>query len=269
MKEEIYHLIEKGSFGKKVNLWFDYFITALIFLNVAAIAVESISNLDSRVALYLHVFDIFSVLVFTIEYLLRLYVSDLIYPSKTRLKSMLKFIFSPLGLIDLFAILPFYLPFIFKADLRFLRVLRLFRFVRVFKITRYNKTLKMFGDVFREKKTELGMTIFSVFIILIVSSFLMYFIEGKAQPDKFQNVFAAMWWSVITLTTIGYGDVYPLTVAGKILGGLVSVLGIGVIALPTGILSSGFIDILHRSRTGKENIVCPHCHTEFEHNVKK
>jgi len=263
MKRKIYELVERGSFGKKHNLYFDYFIASLIILNVIAIAIESISTLNTNHLKIFKVFEVVSLLIFTIEYLLRLYVADLIYPRKKKINSIISFVFSPLGLIDLFAILPFYIPFIIPFDLRFIRLFRLFRFIRVFKIARYNKALKLIVDVFKERKTELGMTFFIAFIILVIASFLMYFIEGKIQPEVFKNVFSSFWWALSTLTTVGYGDIYPITTLGKIISAFVSVLGIGIVALPTGIISSGFISKLNKSKVS--NIICPYCKKEFEH----
>jgi voltage-gated potassium channel len=264
MKRKIYELVERGSFGKKYNLWFDYFIASLIILNVIAIAIESLSTLNPTHVKFFRTFEIISLLIFTVEYILRIYVADLVHPGKTKIKSILSFVFSPLGLIDLFAILPFYIPFIIPFDLRFIRLFRLFRFIRVFKIARYNKALNLMVAVFKEKKTELGMTFFVALIILIIASFLMYFVEGAVQPDKFDNVFSSFWWALGTLTTVGYGDMYPITTLGKIISAMVSVLGIGIVALPTGIISSGFVSKLNQSKNNK--VVCPHCKKEFVHN---
>jgi voltage-gated potassium channel len=263
IKLRIYELVEKGSFGKKHNLLFDYFIATLIILNVIAIAVATVATLSQVLSQALIIFEIVSVIIFTIEYLMRIYVADLSFPRKSKLASIIAFIISPYGLIDLFAILPFYVPFLIPFDLRFLRLFRLLRFVILLKLTRYNKALKLISSVFREKKTELGMTFFLVAIILIVASFLMYFIEGKAQPDAFNNVFSSLWWALATLTTIGYGDIYPLTTLGKIISGIIAVLGIGVIALPTGILSAGFAEKIRDSKTGRQTTVCPHCGKEI------
>jgi voltage-gated potassium channel len=261
MKRKIYELIERGSFGKKYNLYFDYFISVLIILNVIAVALDSLSSLHDLELILLKDFEIISLIIFSVEYLLRIYVADLIFPSKNKFFSKVKFIFSPLGLIDLFAILPFYLPLLIPFDLRFLRLFRLFRFVRVFKIARYNKSLNLILRVINEKKSELGVTFFVAFIILIVSSFLMYFIEGKVQPEVFKNIFSSFWWAISTLTTVGYGDIYPVTVLGKLLSAVISILGIGIVALPTGIISSGFIEKLNQHK--KSKIICPYCHKEF------
>lgn len=192
IKKKIYELVEKGSFGKKHNLLFDYFISTLIILNVIAIAVETVSTISPTLSQALIIFEVISVIIFSIEYLMRIYVADLSFPRKSKFASIITFIRSPYGLIDLFAILPFYVPFLIPFDLRFLRLFRLLRFIRVFKLTRYNKALKLIGSVFKEKKAELGMTFFIATIILIVASFLMYFIEGRAQPDTFSNIFSSL-----------------------------------------------------------------------------
>ncbi len=229
----------------------------LIVLNVVAIILESVPEIHRQFNSFLLGFEIFSVVVFTIEYLLRIYISDITHPAPTRLKSARKFIFSAFGIIDLLAILPFYLPFIVRIDLRFLRILRLLRFMRILKITRYNKSLYLIWSVIKEKRSELTMTGFLALLILVIASFLMYYIEGDTQPDEFPNVLAAFWWAIATLTTVGYGDVVPVTGLGKFISGIIAILGIGIIALPTGIISSGFKDRLDRKRRRRKK--CPHC----------
>jgi len=257
-KKSIYRLVEKGSHGKKVNLIFDYVIMGLIVLSIISIILESIKEIGPEFKLFLNWFDMFSVSIFSIEYLLRLYVSDLTHPSSNKFKSVLKFIFSVSGLIDLFAILPFYLPLVMKIDLRFLRTLRLIRFLRILKINRYANSLNLIGAVLKDKKSELAVTGFVTLLLLVFSSFIMYNIEGEIQPDVFPNILAAFWWSVATLTTVGYGDVYPITGLGKFISGLIALVGIGVVALPTGIIGSGFIDQLKNDKKDVEQ-KCPHC----------
>jgi voltage-gated potassium channel len=263
MKQKIYNLVEKGSHGSKINLWFDYFIIILIVLNVVAIALDTLTGVPEHFLKIMKLFEIVSIGIFTIEYSLRLYVSDITHPSKNKFSSIIKFMISPFGIIDLLAILPFYIPFIIKVDLRFLRILRLIRFLRVLKISRYNTTLKLIRDVLKEKKAELGMTFFIAFLILLISGFVMYSVENPMQPDKFPNVFASLWWAVATLTTVGYGDIYPITTLGKIISGIVAVVGIGLIALPTGIISAGFIEKINLAKNEKKNNICPHCGKEI------
>ena len=262
LKEKIYHLVEKGSYGSKVNLLFDYFIIILIILNVIALALETVRGLPEHFIRILRIFEFVLVIIFSIEYAMRIYISDITHPSKNRISSALKFIFSPYGLIDLMAILPFYITLMVKADLRYLRILRLMRVLRILKISRYSSSLKLIRDVLKEKSNEIGMIFLIAFILLIISGFVMFSIENKVQPDVFPDVFASLWWAVITLTTVGYGDIYPVTALGKLINGFVAVLGIGLITLPAGIISAGFIE---KSRTRKENKkkICPHCGKEI------
>ena len=264
MNQKIYHLVEKGSFGSKINLLFDYFIIVLIIFNVVAIALDTLTGLPTEFQKFLKIFEIVSIVIFTIEYLMRLYVSDITHPAKNRISSALKFMASPFGIIDLLAILPFYIPFIIKVDLRFLRILRLIRFFRVFKISRYNSTLKLINSVLKEKKAEIGMTFFIAFLFLLVSGFIMYSLENPVQPDKFPNFFASLWWAVATLTTVGYGDVYPITTLGKFISSIIAIMGIGLIALPTGIISAGFIEKINQNKVEKKKDTCPHCGKEID-----
>jgi voltage-gated potassium channel len=164
---------------------------------------------------------------------------------------------TPLSLIDLFAVLPFYLPMFIPFDLRFLRAIRLIRIVRLFKLGRYTESVRQFGRVLKSKRAELLTTVFIIFILLIVASSLLYYVEHNAQPDKFASIPEAMWWGVVTLTTVGYGDIYPVTGLGKFLGAIISLLGIGLFALPTGLISAGFIEEIAKKRRtpGK----CPKC----------
>jgi len=262
LKTKLYHLVEKGEHGSKINLWFDYSIMILILLNVIAIVLETVASIHSHYNIYFRAFEIFSVIIFTFEYLTRIYVSDLTHPTNSRLKSAMKFIFSGYGLIDLLAILPFYLPFIVKLDLRFIRILRIMRFLRLLKINRYSNSLNIIGEVFREKKADLAITGFLTFLILIIASFLMYYVEGDVQHDKFPNIFACFWWAIATLTTVGYGDVYPITAMGKLISGFIAILGIGLVALPTGLVSAGFMEKINKKHHHSKK--CPHCGKEIE-----
>ena len=257
IKHKTYKLVEKGSHGSKVNRVFDIAIMTLIMLNVFAIILETIPEIADKYGNSLRIFEIVSVIIFSIEYLMRIYVSDLTHPSSSRIKSAFKFMFSAYGIIDLLAILPFYMPFLIKIDLRFLRILRLTRFLRVLKINRYNNSLNLIWTVIKEKKTELAITGFLTFLILLIASFVMFYVESEKQPDAFPNILASFWWAVATLTTVGYGDIYPITGLGKLISGFIAILGIGLIALPTGIVSAGFIEKIGKNK--EESKKCPHC----------
>ncbi|PLX07582.1 MAG: potassium channel protein [Marinilabiliales bacterium] len=262
LKNKTLKLVEKGSHGSKINSVYDIFIMVLILLNIVAIILETIPEIYDSYKNTLHIFEIVSVIIFSIEYLLRIYVSDITHPSSSRFKSALKFIFSIYGIIDLLAILPFYLPVVFKIDLRFIRILRFARFIRILKINRYNKSLSLICTVIKEKKSELTITGFVTFLILLIASFIMYFVEKDAQPDAFPNILAAFWWAVATLTTVGYGDIYPITGIGKVISGIIAILGIGLVALHTGIVSAGFIEKIGKDK--KEKKTCPHCGEEID-----
>ena len=184
------------------------------------------------------------------EYLGRIYSADISGRSRKN------FIFSFYGLIDLLAIIPFFLPFLVSLDLRVLRILRLFRLIRIFKLGRFNRSFKMIKDVVIATKNDLLMTLFIAFILLLISSTLMYSAESQVQPDKFKSIPHAFWWAIATLTTVGYGDIYPVTSIGKFLSSIIAIIGIGFVALPTGILSSALIDKLN---TKQERHHCQHC----------
>ena len=262
-KKAIYKIIEQGDHGSKYNLIFDYSIMSLIVLNLLSLALESIPEVKDKYGIFMNYFEAFSVIVFSIEYALRIYVSDLVFQTKSKINSASKFIFSTYGILDLISILPFYLPLFFGFDLLFIRIIRLFRFVRILKIGRYNDSLSLIFAVVREKKGELISAGFVATIILIIASFLMYYVEGDVQPDKFPNVLACFWWAVATLTTVGYGDVFPVTALGKVLSGIIAVLGIGLVALPAGLISAGFMEKISNKKEIEKK--CPHCGQSIEH----
>lgn len=260
LKKKIYFLVETYSTEslKPLRLsLFDIFILTLICLNMIAAILET----EKRIYIFLgspfRIFEVFSIIVFTIEYALRLWTCTLNENFKDPIKGRIKFIFSPLALVDLFAFLPFYIPMLIPFDLRFLRGFRLLRLIRMFKLGRYSEALRLFIRVIRAKKEELITSISVIFILLIISSSVLYYTENSVQPDKFSSIPQSMWWGVVTLTTVGYGDIYPITSLGKFFSSIISLLGIGLFALPTGILSAGFIEEIHLRK--EKCIVCPHC----------
>jgi voltage-gated potassium channel len=230
----------------------DYLITGLIVLNVFAIILESVDPIYRQFHTAFYYFEVFSVIVFSVEYILRIWIADLRYPELSPFWARVKYIFSPLGLVDILAILPFYLPMVIKIDLRFLRILRLLRLFRIFKLAHYSKSLRMVGKVFGSKKRELLITVLGTFIIILLTATLMYEIEHEVQPEQFPNVLASFWWAVATLTTIGYGDVVPVTGWGQFLAALTAIFGIGLVAIPTSILSMGFMEEIEKRRFEKE-----------------
>jgi voltage-gated potassium channel len=242
-RQRVYEIIEKPKDGDRASAVFDWFLMVLICLNTAAVISGSVYELQAGYNKLFTYFDYFSIGIFSIEYLLRLWTAPckFLSPKKPRFSAYLRYIFSFMGLIDLCAILPFYLPFIVNVDLRILRIIRLFRLLRVLKLTRYNSSLKLIVRVLHKERDKLYITIFFMVVMILLAASIMYFAENTAQPDKFPNIPATLWWAVATLTTVGYGDVYPVTVLGKLLGSLISIMGIGLIAMPSGIISMGLI----------------------------
>ncbi|MCS6824100.1 MAG: ion transporter [Cytophagaceae bacterium] len=218
-----------------------HFIEWIIILNVIAVVAETFEPLEAAYGKYFDMFEVFSVTIFLIEYLLMLWIADYMYPSKNFLTSALKRITSWSGIIDLLAIMPFFLPLIWSMDLRHLRILRLSRIVRIFRTEKYNHSLRLIAKILSEKRRELLGTLIIAVAVLVVASTLFYYIEKPAQPDKLPNIVNAFWWCIITLTTIGYGDMVPVTLVGKIIGSLIAVFGVLLMAIPIGILSTGFV----------------------------
>ena len=165
-----------------------------------------------------------------------------------------------MAIIDLLAFIPFYLAFL-PIDLRFLRIFRLMGLFRIFKVARYMTALTMFKRVIYERREQLILSFIFILFILVIISTIMFYVERDAQPDKFTSIPDTMWWGIATLTTVGYGDMVPITNLGKVLGGLFTITGVGLLALPTGILSSGFFELLHNPKSRKHT--CPHCGKDF------
>lgn len=262
VRRRTFEILEVASTGDLPSRIFDTFIMTLILLNVLAVILETVESLLLKYRAFFTLFEVFSVAVFTIEYLLRLWSCSTDKRFGDPFIGRIRFALTPFALVDLMAFLPFYLPMILPLDLRFIRILRLFRFFRVFKIARYSESLRTVGNVVKAKKEELIIVFSVMLILLILASSLMYFSEHNAQPKAFPNIPAAMWWGVATLTTVGYGDVCPISPLGKSIGAIIAVLGIGMFALPAGILASGFAEEIQKSRGNPR--VCPHCGKEID-----
>lgn len=234
------HLLLEGTWHE--NRWgraLNVFLIVLIALNVLAVLLESIESLALRHAAGFQMFEIFSVAVFTVEYGLRLWTctEDPRWHGTRPLVARLRYAATPMAIFDLLAFLPFYLAMVLTIDLRFLRV---FRLLRILKLTRYSPAVETLSAVVSNERRALFSALVLMLTLLTIASSLMYMIEKETQPEAFASIPAAMWWGMATLTTVGYGDVTPVTAAGKLLGGVIALLGVGMFALPAGILASGF-----------------------------
>jgi len=263
-KRRAYEVLEVANDGDSASRIFDTVIIALIILNAVVIVVETMAPLAERASAFFWTFELVSIVIFLGEYILRVW-SCTEDPAFARpVWGRMRFAVKPLILIDLFAILPFFgalvLPFFIQVDLRFLRALRLMKMFRLAKLGRYSESLSIVGAVLRSRREVLLSTLFAAFVLLFIASNVMYLAERDAQPNLFSSIPAAMWWGMVTLTTVGYGDLAPITPIGRVFGAFVALLGIGLFALPAGILGSAFVDEIEQRRSRQaKTAVCPHC----------
>jgi voltage-gated potassium channel len=256
LKRRVYEVLEARRSNDILSKVFETLILSLIALNVVALIIETVKSVYIAVPWVFQDFELISVIVFSAEYALRLWSCTESPEYSSPILGRLRFALTPLAIIDLIAFLPFYLPF-FSANLLFIRAIRLFRLFRVAKAARYSNALSTFGSVILRKKEELAVAFMLLVLAVVFASALMYFAENQAQPDDFSSIPATMWWAIETLTTVGYGDVYPVTVVGKLMAAVLAVLGIAVFALPTAILGAGFIEEFQQRHRRHQN--CPHC----------
>ena len=224
MKKQLWLILEDTT--TKRGRFFDYFIQILILLSLVSFSLDTLPNLSYNTRVFLDYFEVISIVIFTVEFLLRIYVS----------KKPLSYIFSFYGIIDILAILPFY--FNRFLDLRFLRAFRIFRIFRVLKLLRYNKALNRFSVAFKIVKEEVTLFFIVTLVLIFITSAGIYFFENEAQPEVFKSVFHSAWWSIVTLTTVGYGDVYPITLGGKIFTFFVLMIGVGLVTVPAGLVAT-------------------------------
>ncbi len=273
LRRALFKLVDEDNAANlKVNAFFGFLIIFIIILNVISIIAESFEVFEKTYRNELYLLELFSVIVFSFEYIARLVTSDMRRPELTKPKAASNFVLSPMAIIDLLAIAPFFIEILFSAlniDLRSVRALRLLRLLRLFKLGRYSKSIQMMADVTKEKAPELGVALFVTGILLTIASVLMYYLEHDVQPEAFPNILATFWWAICTLTTVGYGDVFPVTGWGQLVGGVIAVLGIGMVALPTGIISSAFVDKMNDEKESKAEKnplnYCPHCGERLPH----
>jgi voltage-gated potassium channel len=250
LRRRAYEILEnpaKDPAGRLIN----GLLIGLIIANVAAIVLHSVASIGARYETWFLLFEWFSVLLFTLEYVARAWCSvergD--HRFQAPIRGRIRYMLSPLALIDLIAILPFYLSFLLPVDLRFMRVFRLFL---VFKLTRYHGSMNLLGRVVRNEAGPIAAALFVLATLLVVAASFAFIAEHEAQPEVFGSVPDAMWWAIVTMTTVGYGDMVPVTAFGKVVGGFIAVIGLGMVALPAGLLASGFSEQLHQRRQAFE-----------------
>lgn len=260
-KHRIYEIIQIGQLKDRPSRAYDLLVATAILLNLGIALFETfdISTLMDDV---LFLIEIATVLVFTVDYGLRLWTAEHRYPGLDESESIRKYVFSLGGIIDFLSFFPFYLPFIFPEGVVAFRMFRVARIFRLFRVNQYSDAMNIVTEVLGRRRNQLLSSAFILLILMTGASILMYNVEHAAQPDVFANAFSGFWWAASTLTTVGYGDIYPLTLAGKILGVIITFLGVGIVAIPTGIISAGFVEHLNEedgSSSQKTFEYCPCC----------
>jgi voltage-gated potassium channel len=223
-RKVLYDIVEDNT--TRNGKYFDFFIQGLILLSLVSFSLETIPDISENIISFLYYLEVFTVSLFSLEYLIRIWVS----------KKPVSYVFSFFGIIDLLAILPFFL--VGFLDLRFLRAFRILRIFRALKIVRYNKAMKRFGLAFMLVKEEIVLFFVCTVILIFITSAGIYYFENEAQPETFKSIFHSAWWSIVTLTTVGYGDIYPITLGGRIFTFFVLMIGVGLVTVPAGLVAS-------------------------------
>lgn len=266
-QRRIYEVVEKAPDGDIPSRVFDFSIMGLVLVNVVAVILETVPSIAADHHVWFSRIEAIAVVVFLGEFLLRLFGAGA-EPNFAGIRGRLRFLTTPLVVIDIIALVPFFMPMMLDVDAHAMQSLRLFRLLRLLKMSRYLHSMQVLGRVVKDRADQLMAAMFVVSILLVVASSLMYVVEHDAQPQVFSSIPMSMWWGVATLTTVGYGDIYPITPLGRMLGALMAVLGVGMFALPAGIIGSGFAEEIARQREAAKLTRCPHCHGDLDQAPK-
>lgn len=266
IKKRTHEILEVSRPNDKASRAVDIGLMCLILINVALIIADTF-DLPPLAVKIGGIVETISVVIFTIEYILRLWVADLSYPELPPFRARLKYIRSFAAVIDLVSLLPSFISAM-SANFMILRMLRVLRLLRAFKLNRYTHALHDIGEVFRKKASQLISSMLVVSFLMVISSVLMYDAEHEAQPEVFDNALSGLWWAIATLTTVGYGDIYPVTAIGRVMSAIIALLGIGLVAVPTGIITAGFSEHISQKQAEAEKTAktddeekkyCPYC----------
>lgn len=258
LRFRVYHVLEPDDHGDRLSRRVDRVIMAMILLSVIAVMLETVESVNAAYGGWLHLFELITVAVFTVEYTLRIWTAPVNHKYRRPVRGRLRFAMTPMAIIDLVAIAPFFVAIFFDIDVHTVLMLRLLRLLRLFKLARYMESLQLVTNVFRSKRNELTMVLMIEAFLLVIFSSLMYVAEHDAQPEKFSSIPEAMWFGIITMTTVGYGDVSPVTMLGKFAAASLALVGVAMFALPTGIIAAGFSAQMQKKQR-EFNPVCPHC----------
>lgn len=242
-KQRIFNILQIGNKGDFSSQAFDIFITITICLNILVMVLQTYEELAAFSSLFYYI-SFITIIIFCIEYALRIWTADCLYPDIPRKKAIIRFLLSYDGVVDLFTILPFF----FLSGFVAFRILRVIRIFHLFRINGQYDSFAIIIAVLKEKRNQILSSLVIIMILMLASSIGIYYAEHEAQPYAFRNAFSGLWWSVSTLLTVGYGDLYPITTMGRIMAICIAFLGVGVVAIPTGIISAGFVEHYSRAK---------------------
>ena len=241
-RKRVFEIVEIGAADDALSRGYDFFGSLVVVLALAASVAATFDGAEARCGTLLDTVEFATSVFFAADYALRVWTARCLYPTLTPGKAVLRYVTSVGGLIDLVSFLPTFLPVFFPSGMVAFRMFRVVRIFRLFRINAYYDSLHVITEVLRSKRQQLLSSVFIILTLMLASSLCMYSLEHEAQPEVFRNAFSGIWWSVSTLLTVGYGDIYPITTAGKIFGIVITFLGVGMVAIPTGIISAGFVD---------------------------
>lgn len=247
-QKKLYNMVSTGVVDSRINQAYDIISTLALIANLVAAFAMTFDEVRAQYGSLLHLVDDITVAFFAVDYVLRIITAEEQYPGYKGGEAAAKYATSAYGIIDLLSFLPHYLPAFFPAGAAVFRMFRVVRIFRLFRINAYSDSLTLIGNVIKGKKTQLLASMFIIALLILASSLCMYSVEHNAQPDVFKNAFSGIWWATSTLLTVGYGDIYPVTILGQILGIIITFLGVGLVAIPTGIISAGFIEEYQKAK---------------------
>ena len=252
IRRRISEIVEVGTSNDWLSRSYDFFSTFVVMLNITVAIMYTFDRIQMRCGSILLTVEHATAVFFAIDYFLRVWTARFRHPGRDEHVAVRQYMTSFMGLVDLFSWLPYILPFFFPAGTAVFRMVRVVRVFRLFQINAYYDSLNVIGEVLANKRQQLVSSVFIILVLMMASSLCMYSLEHEAQPEIFSNAFSGIWWSVSTLLTVGYGDIYPVTTLGKLMGIIISFLGVGMVAIPTGIISAGFVDQYSRLKRMSE-----------------
>lgn len=241
MKGKIFNIIQIGDKSNRVSRMFDIFITITIVTNILITFMQTFPELSFLSGVF-RVMEYITIVIFCVEYALRIWTAEYLYPDRSRSGARLRFLVSFDGVVDLLTIIPAF----FLSGFVIFRMLRVARIFHLFRLNAKYDSFNVITTVLYEKRNQIISSVFIVMILMLASSLCMYSVEHEAQPEVFRNAFSGIWWSMSTLLTVGYGDIYPITTLGRVMAIGIAYLGVGVVAIPTGIISAGFVEQYQR-----------------------